>query len=32
MGEAVVDNPLWAPTGLVNGFWFGRAGTAHETA
>jgi collagenase-like PrtC family protease len=31
-GEAVVDNPLWAPTGLVNGFWFGRAGTAHETA
>ena len=31
-GEPVVDNPLWAPTGLVNGFWFGRAGTAHETA
>ena len=31
-GEAVVDNPLWAPTGLVNGFWFGRAGTAHEAA
>ena len=31
-GEAVVDNPLWAPTGLVNGFWFGRAGTGPETA
>ena len=31
-GEPVVDNPLWAPAGLVNGFWFGRAGTAHETA
>jgi collagenase-like PrtC family protease len=31
-GEAVVDNPLWAPTGLVNGFWFGRAGTAHQAA
>jgi len=31
-GEAVVDNPAWAPAGLVNGFWFGRAGTAHETA
>jgi collagenase-like PrtC family protease len=31
-GEAVVDNPLWAPAGLVNGFWFGRAGTAHEIA
>ena len=31
-GEPVVDNELWAPAGLVNGFWFGRAGTAHETA
>ena len=31
-GEPVMDNPLWAPAGLVNGFWFGRAGTAHETA
>jgi len=31
-GGAVVDNPLWAPTGLVNGFWFGRAGTAREPA
>jgi collagenase-like PrtC family protease len=31
-GEAVEDNPQWAPAGLVNGFWFGRAGTAHETA
>ncbi len=30
-GEPVVDNPLWAPAGLVNGFWFGRAGTARET-
>jgi len=31
-GEPMVDNPLWAPAGLVNGFWFGRAGTAHEAA
>jgi collagenase-like PrtC family protease len=31
-GAAVEDNPQWAPAGLVNGFWFGRAGTAHETA
>jgi collagenase-like PrtC family protease len=31
-GESVEDNPLWAPAGLVNGFWFGHAGTAHETA
>jgi len=31
-GEPVMDNPEWAPAGLVNGFWFGRAGTARETA
>lgn len=29
-GEAVVDNAAWAPAGTVNGFWFGRAGTARE--
>jgi collagenase-like PrtC family protease len=27
-GEPVEDNAAWAPAGLVNGFWFGRAGTA----
>ncbi|MDP2134883.1 MAG: U32 family peptidase [Sulfuritalea sp.] len=31
-GEPVVDNAQWAPAGLVNGFWFGRAGTAREAA
>jgi collagenase-like PrtC family protease len=31
-GELVVDNEAWAPAGTVNGFWFGRAGTARETA
>ena len=31
-GVPVVDNPGWAPAGLVNGFWFGRAGTAREPA
>ena len=32
MGEAVADDPQWAPAGLVNGFWFGKAGTAREAA
>jgi collagenase-like PrtC family protease len=27
-GEPVEDSAAWAPAGLVNGFWFGRAGTA----
>ncbi len=31
-GEAVADDPQWAPAGLVNGFWFGKAGTAREAA
>ena len=31
-GEPVADEESWAPAGLVNGFWFGRAGTAHLTA
>ena len=31
-GQAEVDDENWAPAGLVNGFWFGRAGTAHQTA
>lgn len=32
MGEVVADDPQWAPAGLVNGFWFGKAGTAREAA
>ena len=31
-GEAVADDPAWAPAGLVNGFWFGKAGTAQIAA
>ena len=31
-GEPAMDEPSWAPAGLVNGFWFGRAGTAHLAA
>jgi collagenase-like PrtC family protease len=31
-GEPVADEASWAPAGLVNGFWFGRAGTAHQVA
>ncbi|MCF8198093.1 MAG: U32 family peptidase [Sulfuritalea sp.] len=31
-GEAAADNEAWAPSGLVNGFWYGRAGTAHLNA
>ena len=31
-GEPAADETNWAPAGLVNGFWFGRAGTAHLTA
>ena len=26
------DNEAWAPAGLVNGFWFGRAGTVRQAA
>ncbi|MDP2825832.1 MAG: U32 family peptidase [Sulfuritalea sp.] len=31
-GQPVADNAQWAPAGMVNGFWFGRAGTAREAA
>ncbi|MCF8177558.1 MAG: U32 family peptidase [Sulfuritalea sp.] len=31
-GQAAADQEEWAPTGLVNGFWYGRAGTALLTA
>ena len=31
-GQPVADQANWAPAGLVNGFWFGRAGTAHQAA
>jgi collagenase-like PrtC family protease len=31
-GEPAADEESWAPAGLVNGFWFGRAGTAHQAA
>jgi collagenase-like PrtC family protease len=31
-GEPAADEDIWAPAGLVNGFWFGRAGTAHLAA
>lgn len=31
-GEQAADEPIWAPAGLVNGFWFGSAGTAHLAA
>jgi collagenase-like PrtC family protease len=31
-GEPAEDEASWAPAGLVNGFWFGRAGTAHLAA
>jgi collagenase-like PrtC family protease len=31
-GEPAADEGIWAPAGLVNGFWFGRAGTAHLAA
>ena len=31
-GEPAADQASWAPAGLVNGFWFGRAGTAHQAA
>ena len=31
-GEAVTDEPAWAPAGTVNGFWFGKAGTAQVAA
>ncbi|MCM2290357.1 MAG: U32 family peptidase [Sulfuritalea sp.] len=31
-GQPAADQASWAPAGLVNGFWFGRAGTAHQAA
>jgi collagenase-like PrtC family protease len=31
-GEAVADDPAWAPAGTVNGFWFGKAGTMQVAA
>jgi collagenase-like PrtC family protease len=31
-GAPATDDESWAPAGLVNGFWFGRAGTAHQAA
>jgi collagenase-like PrtC family protease len=31
-GEPAVDNEDWAVAGLVNGFWFGRAGTVRQAA
>ena len=31
-GEAVRDDPAWAPEGTVNGFWFGKAGTEQVAA
>ncbi len=31
-GEAVTDDPAWAPAGRVNGFWFGKAGTIQVAA
>jgi collagenase-like PrtC family protease len=31
-GEPAADQANWAPAGLVNGFWFGRAGTVHQAA
>ena len=31
-GQPAADDPTWAPAGLVNGFWFGRAGTVRQAA
>ncbi len=31
-GDAAVDDPAWTPAGRVNGFWFGKAGTAQVDA
>lgn len=31
-GQPAADQAHWAPAGLVNGFWFGRAGTEHQAA
>jgi collagenase-like PrtC family protease len=31
-GQPAEDDPAWAVAGLVNGFWFGRAGTVHQAA
>ena len=31
-GQDAAEDESWSPAGLVNGFWFGRAGTAHQAA
>lgn len=31
-GQPAVDDAAWAPDGLVNGFWFGRAGIVQQAA
>jgi collagenase-like PrtC family protease len=31
-GQPAVDDEIWAVAGLVNGFWFGRAGTVRQAA
>ena len=31
-GQQADDSEAWAPAGLVNGFWFGRAGTVRQAA
>ncbi len=31
-GQPAVEDGNWAPAGLVNGFWFGRAGTVRQAA
>ncbi|TSA00528.1 MAG: U32 family peptidase [Rhodocyclaceae bacterium] len=31
-GQSATDDEAWAPAGLVNGFWFGRAGTVRQVA
>lgn len=31
-GQATQEDPAWAPAGMVNGFWFGKAGTAQVAA
>jgi collagenase-like PrtC family protease len=31
-GQQAEDDEAWAPAGLVNGFWFGRAGTVRQAA
>lgn len=31
-GQDAAEDESWSPAGLVNGFWFSRAGTAHQAA